>query len=205
MANFCTTSDLKNYGSIVSTDIQDDAILQDAIDRAQADIDGLCGKSFLATTVTDEIAQRAYTDRAGILYVEAFAACPVRSVSALSWYGPYRTWTVLNLAATDVFLPPGHVPPSLRDNQVRFMGRDGTAPYANLSSDKLIIKWTYAGGYATVPPALKQICTRLAWWHYELRKAPLGQVAYPQLGMIEIPDDIPRDILLSLNSWKLWG
>lgn len=205
MANYTDVATLKSYGIITSTNVADDAILQDAIDRAQADIDGICGKSFLASTVVDEIAQRAYTDRAGILYVEASQACPVRSVSALSWYGPYRQWTVLNLVNTDVFLPPGHIPPNLRDNQVRFMGRDSTVPYASLSEDKLIIKWSYAGGYATVPPALKQICTRLAWWHYELRKAPLGTVAYPQLGQIDIPVEIPKDVMRSLSSWKLWG
>jgi len=80
--------------------------------------------------------------------------------------------------------------------------------------DKIVVTWSYVGGYDfsspptqpdPTPPALRMIATRLAWWHYELRKAPLGRVAMPPMGEMLIPVAIPPDVRYSLRPWALWG
>jgi hypothetical protein len=67
-------------------------------------------------------------------------------------------------------------------------------------------KWTYTGGYTTIPNELKGIIARFAWWIWKLtREAPLGVVKNPMLGIVDIPLQAPPDIKSAAVNWQRQG
>jgi hypothetical protein len=99
----------------------------------------------------------------------------------------------------DILLPPIWAPPSPNAWTVTIYPSNVAIP--RVDADGIWVRLSYIGGYATVPPALKMLLLRLAWWKFKLREAPLGRVAMPPFGITEIIPALPADIATDIGLW----
>ena len=203
MSKYSTVQALKAYGK-ATKDVEDDT-LQSALDWAEGTFERLTGSQFDRQTVTNEIPARAWIDRKGQAWLIAQTAAPVISVSAISYrlIGPGTSWTALSWTADDIFLPPAVDPPSPKAWMVSLLPSNYTNiyTYGQQAADNILFKWTYVGGYASTPDSLAMILHRLAWWKYQLRQAPLGQISTPPFGTTEIIPALPADIRMDIGLW----
>jgi hypothetical protein len=66
---------------------------------------------------------------------------------------------------------------------------------------------TYTGGWATladVPEDFHLATTRLVWFTYQQRAAPMNSTAVPELGIITLPASIQPDILDVYKRYTWW-
>ena len=181
----------------------EDQQISDALERAEAGIDGACGDiHFWAADVVAEVAPTAFVDGYGMLWISGLRQVPVRSVSAISLLDRgtgQNSFTSITWDATNcIFLPPSGAPPDPEAFTVKVIAASPLAPAVKGS---LIARVSYSGGYVTIPPSLTAIANRAAWWIYQQRTAPLGRVSSPQLGIMETPVELPPDVIRDLNLW----
>jgi hypothetical protein len=191
---------LRAYGAVAST--VDDSILLDVIERASRDIDGFCGQSFEQAVVTGEVTTLVWVDPAGWLYVGSKNRCPVTGVDALELLDreePNPTWRPVDLSQAVILIPEATVPPRQDAWLVRL--KVPGFPGRPRPRGRLWARWSYRAGYPVVPGALRAVATRYAWWLYKLREAPLGRVVTAELGLMEIPLTIPKDVAGDLQPW----
>lgn len=203
--DYISMQDLKNYG--LNGDpaaTPDDGMLAQAIQWAEQKWNAYCGVHFDSATVTGTQAFSPFVDNRGWLHLFARERGPVTAVSSVQVRNLQMGdpgYTTLTLAADDIILPGISDPPRPDSWHVILL----PAPLMPITSTgMLLVKWTYTGGYVTIPESLKSIISRLAWWHYKLREAPLGRVVTGAggLGMMEIPLDMPADILADAKLWR---
>lgn len=203
MATYATLDQLKAYGQVSTA--TDDAILLDLLERASRQIDAACGHSFDPETVQDEVTPLVWVTRTGWLIVASLAKAVVRSVASLAVLdqaAAMPAWQPLDLGSAQLIIPPALVPPTNQPWRVRCWVPPGTLPPGPIPRGRLLVRWTYDGGYASIPPALSQLTVRYAWWLYKLREAPLGRVVTAELGIMEIPLDAPLDLRRDLVLWQ---
>lgn len=191
---------LKAYGAVSST--ADDQILQDVIERASRDIDGFCGQSFEYAAVAGEVTSQVWVASDGWLWVGSRNRCPVTAVSALELLdrqAAQPVWQAVDLSRAVVIIPPPDVPPR-QDAWLVRVWIPGF-PARPRPRGQLLARWSYTAGFNPTPPALRAVATRYAWWLYKLREAPLGRVVTAELGLMEIPLTIPKDIAGDLQPW----
>lgn len=179
-----------------------DVYLQQALDWAEGEFEGMAGKQFDSQAVTNETPLRASVDRFGWLTLVAAQRGPVQSVQAISIrYAADNVWTALSWNATDnLILPPADTsgPPRAGGFTVRVKPDSGIRYFPD--SD-FMVRWSYTGGYATTPERLKAVIGRLALWKYKLREAPLGRVSVPAMGITEMIPAVPDDIRADIRVW----
>lgn len=202
MTKYIFLNDLKAYGQVDLTNTGDDSVLTASIDRAEMEIDGHCGQQFDEQTLTLATARQPFIDGNGWLWLSSVERSPVTAVTAVQIRDlrGSNTWQVLTWQADDLILPIFSAPPDANSGKVRILA---TNPVLSpRSTGSLMARWSYKGGYNAIPSSLKAMTMRLAWWIYKLREAPLGRVATLELGIMEIPLSMPKDILHDLNLWR---
>lgn len=203
-SRYIQLDELVAYGPVNKTDDNSNKTLQWSIDRAEAQIDEHCGVAFDEADIVDEVPQKAWIDATGWLWIVAAAHGPISAVTSVKvrdLLGAPATWSTLSFdPVNDVLLYPVTTPPKPQNYVVRLTPTNPT--YGARSTDQILVKWSYTGGYPAIPEALKAIALRLAWWNYKLREAPLGRVVDANLRLMEVPMSIPPDIRADLNSWR---
>ncbi len=212
---YCTLAQLQQYGIGTRTNpanptvfnqgvtgTPDDELLSDAILRAEANFEKRCGTGFDQQSLTNVQAFIPFIDRNGWVHLFARERGPVTAVTSLqlrdiSSGGSYQTVT---WGVDDIILPPYDVThPSPESWHVRIFPAQAQP---NLSTGQLLARWSYTGGYATIPDALTNVIARFAWWIYKLREAPVEKVVNMPLGTLTVPLNVPPDILADVELWK---
>jgi hypothetical protein len=197
--NIADPADTTKYSGVVTT-TPDDSILTSAILRAEAKFDAETSTRWDSTTSTLAQPIQIFVDGNGWIHLFAREAGPVTAVSALQMrnLAAGTSWETITWGADDIILPPLLDPPTANSKHVMIypgtvMGGTGTG--------NVFGRWTYTGGYSTIPGSLKSIILRLAQWIYKLREAPLGVVKNPMLGSIDIPQKVPPDVQRDIELW----
>jgi hypothetical protein len=203
---YITLDDLKAYGlgtiadpnnpTVYNNAVQggpDDLTLRQCIQRAEMEMDRIAGVQFNQQTITAGFGFLPLVDGNGWLNVFAREAIPVTAVTSLEYRdlkSPAEGWKTVVLDPLNVLLPinDGYIHPD--SARVRFY--DNAFPAR--ATGHILVRWTYTGGFATIPTWLKAIAVRLAWWVYKTREAPLNQIIMPNLGIMQVPLRIPPDV-----------
>jgi hypothetical protein len=203
---YITLTDLKTYGQIPATATADDVTLQSSIDRAQAEMTLITGSAFDEATETLVMTVNPFVDAYGWLNLRAIERGPVTAVTEVKLrdvVSGKSGWQTLSWNADDIILPSSASPIAPDAWTVRVKS---SAPVLNSrTTGQIFVKWTYTGGYSSIPAGLKSIALRLSWWIYKLREAPLGRVVTAELGLMEVPIAMPPDIRADLRQWARIG
>lgn len=171
----------------------DDGILTQCIHRAEMEFDRIAGIAFDEATSTNVQAFLPFVDGNSWLTLFAREHAPVTSVTAISIRDMRGTnqWVSASWATDDIVYPinDGYAHPDCA--RVQVFPANGFLP---TPTGQLLVKWTYVGGFATIPQSLKGVICRLGWWIYKLREVPVNMIAMPQMGIMQIPLKIPPDI-----------
>lgn len=211
---YLTLDELKLYGLGAIADPQnptvynnavqgtpDDSILAQSLQRAEMEFDRHCGMQFNVGTVTQAQAFIPFVDGQGWLHLFARERAPVTAVTAVSIRDlmTRSAWETITLAADDIILPvnDGYAHPD--SAHVKLYPNPSLE---SRSTGQILARWTYTGGFSTIPQSLKAIIARLSWWIYKLREAPMAKITMPALGIMEIPIRIPPDIAADIDVWK---
>ena len=194
---YCTVAALKTYGDVPNLAVGMDQIYSDAILRAEATFERQCGSQFNQQTTGMVEPWNVFVDGAGWMWLNAMEVGPITAVGTVQ----YRIldssgWKTLAWGADDIILPNATTAPPVAGWTARIY--NNTLP--SLATGQLLARWSYTGGYATTPQALTSIIERLAWWMIKLREAPVGTVRN-ELGTLEVPVDMPKDILRDCMLW----
>jgi len=206
---YITLAELKGWGLDIdpTSVLANDAEMETAIARAEAEWDVMCSCRFDQQTFALVAPFVALVDGNGWLKLTAYEAGPVTAVTAVKvmqvGFGE-TTWKDVSWDATNgILLPINSTPPKPTSWDVMIKPSSSLYP---CGPGNLYGKWSYTGGYAVIPPALKAIICRLAWWIWKLtREAPLGIVKSPQLGLVDIPLSMPPDIKADALLWSRGG
>jgi len=191
---YTTGADLKTYLGI--TTATDDALLTALIASAQAAIDNHTRRTFEAAADTIRYFTVGVDTEGGILLLD-------RDLCAIT--------SIINNN-------DGTSPETLLTTQYTTMPRNNTpywgirlltspGKYWRYTSDaEAGIKITGKWAYSTTPPAdIVQACRRLAGYYYKQRDAQVFDVtSIPEQGAMVIPQGIPKDVKLLLDSYVRW-
>lgn len=213
---YCTLALLKQYligstatgsgnttvfnGNVQNT--PDDNILSECILQAEAAFELHCGTGFDQQTLSLVQSFETFIDGNGWLHLFARERGPVTAVSAVQIRNLVSggAWTPLTLSSDDTILPPYDTThPNPESWHVYLKPNPAQTPAA---TGQIIAKWTYTGGYQTIPDSLKLLIARMSAWVYKLREVPAGQVSDHQLGQIIVPADFPPDLRRQIELWR---
>ena len=183
---YATLNDLKQYKGVGTT--TDDALLSSCIARAQAYIENQCARTFEAATATRYY---RWTDLEGdTLYLDR----DLLAVTTLT------NGTAVVLGSTTYVLEPRNSTPYKR---VRLKSNY----YWEFTDDDSEISVLGTWGFSTVAPAdIVQATIRLAAYYYVQKDAQIfDTTASPELGVITVPQGIPRDVLKILEARRKIG
>ena len=193
-----------NNPSVYNNSVQgtpDDAVLTQCINRAEMEFDRIAGIAFDQQTVTDVQAFLPFVDGNSWLVLFARERAPITSVTSITLRDMRGTnqWNAQSWASDDIVLPinDGYAHPDCA--KVMIYPANSRVP---TPTGQLLVKWTYVGGFATIPQSLKAVICRLSWWIYKLREVPINQIAMPNLGIMQIPLRIPPDINADILLWQ---
>lgn len=212
---YLTRAALKQYGigTIVDpgnptvynqgvTNTPDDTLLSDSIFRAEALFDLTCGTGFDQQTYSNVQAFQTWVDRYGWLHLLARERGPVTAVSAVQIrnINAGTPWESLTFVADDLILPPYDANyPRPESWHVRVFPATALSPSP---TGTILARWSYTGGYSSIPQGLQNIIARLAWWIYKLREAPVAKIVNMPLGTMTVPLDVPPDIRRDIELWR---
>lgn len=186
---YATLADVKLYRGIEPEVDDDDALLSILIERAQAAIDRHTGRTFEALTASTMYfdAVRDVSEDRRTLYLDD-DLCGV--VSIVNGSGR---------AVTDyVTVPRNHTP--YREIRIK-ASADELWTYEDDPEDAIAISGYWA--YSMTPPAdIQQATIRLATYMYVQKDASSFDVtAYPDMGMMQVPQGMPRDVRETLDRY----
>ncbi len=186
---YTTLPELRAYLNIGAADTGDDALLGRVIDNAQAAIDSYCGWQFEAHTAT-----RLYDSEADVEGSVLNLDEPLLSVTTLT------NGDADVLTSAEYFLLPHRTLPKWG-----IQLRPSTGLYWTYTTDhEEAITVVGTWGYSATPPAdVQQACLRWAGYMYRQRDAQVWDVtAQPSMGILTIPQGIPRDVERLLASYR---
>jgi hypothetical protein len=194
---YCTVAQLRVYGDVPTPAVGMDQIYSDAILRAEAAFERMTGSQFNQQTTPVVQPLNAYVDGSGWMWLNAVEVGPITAVRSVQWRIPsFTTWQTLTWGVDDILLPNAAIIPP----DMGWTARIFNQSLPSLTTDQLLVRWSYTGGYAVIPQALSGIIERLAWWYIKLREAPVGTVRN-ELGTLEVPVDMPKDIAADARLW----
>jgi hypothetical protein len=201
MSKYVTLADFLQF---MPTQIQtqsDQFALQAALDWAEGTFENLTGSKFDSQTMTNEEPMSAWISRKGEITLIAKSRGPVTAVSAVSYRVlPGTNWQTLSWdAANDIVLPVVSAPPEPDSWAVKIY--TSSLGYYNVAAADFWWRWTYTGGYSTIPEEIKFPILRLTQWKYKLREAPLGRINSEMFGTREIIQDLPNDVAFDILRW----
>ena len=186
---YATLEDVKLYRGISSTMTDDDALLSVLIDRAEALIDRYTERTFDASTASTRYydAVRDVSDDRRTLYL-GDDLCVVTTIT-----------NGTGEAVTKYITEPRHGTPYYA---IRLKASAGELfDYDDDPEDAISVRgqWGYS---ATAPDDIRQATVRLVAYMYAQKDASIFDVtAYPDAGVLMVPQGMPRDVRETLDRY----
>jgi len=179
---YASLAELKGYRGVTSTQTDDDAIMAQCLTRATAQIDAYCDRTFSATAAATRYydAVRDVSSDGETLYLDA-DLCEVTTITNGS-----------GTAVTKYVMEPRNVTPY---REIRLKASAGELfTYEDDPEDAITVRGKWA--YSTTPPEdIVQATIRLAAYMYAQKDVSTFDVtAYPDAGMMTVPQGLPRDV-----------
>lgn len=197
-------ADLKQYAFDSQSALSNnDTLLTQCIYRAEAIVDSYCGTGWDEQTYVLVQPSTVFVDRNGWLNLIANERGPVTAVTAIQMRNLSigdTSWKTVTWATDDLIYPVATDPP--KPDCWRVIVKPSSPLLSPISTGDILARWSYKGGFSTIPLSLQGIVARLAWWVQKLRDMPAGKVVTAELGLMEIPLSIPPDIKADLNMWR---
>jgi len=171
-------------GSAV-TPVVEGSLMADLVTGMSRALDVYCNQTLYGASYTAE-PYRALVDQEGVL--TCYPAVPTMAQpTAAAWrVGRSSVWTTLNAAALDIEI-----------NTFGCVVRVVDSDYLPWRGQRVQMRLTYTGGWANlaaVPADFAFATRRLCWWAYQKRSAPIDQTAIPEMGILTIPSNWPKDL-----------
>lgn len=185
--SYLTLEEMKAYISAQITTAVDDYLLTEALQSAQKEIDGHCGRSFESSTGTRYYRETDIKDYPGIANELLILDDDLQSVSTLT-NGDDTTIT-----STDYWLEPRNKSVysriHLKTGKTWIFNTDGEVAVAGT--------W----GFTTAADSfIKEMTREVAAYLYQLRSAPVYDVVTsPAEGVITIPKGMPQHVKYELD------
>jgi len=186
---YATLAELRALLGYESANVDDDALLTALLERAQATIEQRAGRRFEAVAAT-----RYYDPTRDCL------GQTLRLDADLLEPTLMRNGDGATISAGQYVLRPSNGPPY---RQIVLKASSGLIwTYVDDPEDAISItgSWGYS---ASAPPDIVQATLRLAAYMYRQKDAQVYDVsAEPSAGVITVPQGIPRDVRLTLDSYR---
>ncbi len=187
---YASLTELKLYRGIPTSTTADDAILSACLTRAQAQVDTYCDRTFeaAATSTRHFDAVRDVSDDRRTLYLDDDLA----EITTI-------TNGTANAVTKYVTVPVNHGPYS----EIRLKLSAGELfTYSSDPESAISVrgKWAYS---TSAPADVVQATIRLAAYMYAQKDASVFDVtAYPDAGVMTVPQGIPRDVREILDRYS---
>lgn len=185
----------------------DDNILTDVILQAEATFDMMTSTGFDEQTYTSVEPIQSFVDGYGWLNLLARERGPISAVSAVSvriLAGANTAWQSVTWdAANDIILPS--FDPTIDTYPRPESWRCRIYPANALPSSapgEILVRWTYTGGFATIPEALSLQIAYMALYIYKTRETPVGRIVNAQLGSVVLPSNFPPSVIAQTKLWS---
>lgn len=185
----------------------DDNVLSNILLACESAFELHTGTGYDQQTYSAVQAFMPFVDVNGWLHLYARERGPVTAVSNITFrdimFGGSTTWQAVTFdAVNDIVYPPfsatdTHPLPESWHIQVW-----PNPAMSQRATGQLLVKWTYTGGFATIPQALTTLIARMAMYQYKLREMPAGKVINQPLGTLTVPSDFPPDIRRQIELWS---
>jgi len=190
---YCTSTDVKLYLGIDSTNTGDDTLITALVARAQAYIETYTHRLFSSTADSTRRFTVDQDNEGRTLYFDE----DICSLTTVITNADASTGTTIT------------------STQYITLPRNETPYYGIRIKDSVDADWTYttdaemgitvAGkwAYSTTPPAdIKHACIRLSAFYYRLKDSQVFDVqSIPAAGVITVPQGVPKDVDLALMSY----
>jgi len=188
---YVTIPQFKNYRGITST--KEDVLIGDLLERAQSQVETYCGRVFVAPTTASTHyfdAIRDTSDDLRTLYLDD----DLVSITTIT-NGDGNT-----VGTTHYVTEPRHVTPYHSIRLTALADDNWTYTGAPEDAVKVYGRW----GYSTSAPAdVQQATIRLAAYMYAQKDASVFDVTvYPDAGVMQVPQGMPRDVRELLDSYR---
>ena len=194
--DYTTTADVFSYGDVQVPSANQTAVMNKVVTAVSRRVDKICSMNFERFTFTNKLTPvRVTLDGVLTLYANSPTVISVSSV---------------NLRAGNTI---GLLPVNIADIEILTYGYGAKLSvygldymqFRELRTLKAYI--SYVGGWATlaeVPYEFQLAVTRLAWFVYQQRAAPMNATAVPEFGIITLPASIQPDIMDVLKRYAWW-
>jgi hypothetical protein len=190
MVDYCTLAEAKRQLSILTTDTDDDALIEDLITENSRFIDRYCNRHFYAATETRTFNPDTDTHGA-ILFVDK----DLLTIETLT-NGDGEELD----AANYVLLTPNYTPKWAVQLK---SGSSKSWTWQDSPENAISIEGTWGYNNGTVPPdEIRLACKKLVAWEYKHRQAVFQSTGAAAAGQAPIPLDIPKDIRDTLDLFK---
>lgn len=191
---YCTVNDLRIYKGLDGTD--DDGLLSALIARAEAFIDRYTGRTFAATADSTRYFEVGLDAVGGELLFDEDLAALTEIVNDADAPGG---GTVLVEGTDFVLLPRNRWP----KYGAKLLGASSYA-WSYRSNAEMGVTVTGRWAFSVTPPAdIVQAAVRLSAYFYAQKDAQIfDTTAYPDAGMMTVPQGLPRDVKIALDNYR---
>lgn len=194
--DYTTTADVFSYGDVQVPSANQTAVMNKIVTAVSRRVDKICSMNFSGNTFTNKLtAVRVTLDGVLTLYANSPTITTVSSV---------------NLRAGNTI---GLLPVNIADMEILSYGYGSKMSLYGLDYMQfrelrtLKAYMSYVGGWLTlaeVPYEFQLAVTRLVWFVYQQRAAPMQATAVPEFGVITLPASIQPDIMDVLKRYAWW-
>jgi hypothetical protein len=194
--DYTTTADVFTYGDVQVPSVNQTAVMNEIVTAVSRRVDKICSMNFSRRTFTNKLTSvRVTLDGVLTLYANSPTITSVSTVN-------------LRAGNTPALLPVNIENIDIQEygygSKLSLYGFD-YMQFRELRTFKAYM--TYTGGWATlaeVPEEFQLAVTRLVWFTYQQRAAPMQATAVPELGVITLPASIQPDIMDVLKRYAWW-
>ena len=170
-----------------------------AVGRAEEAIDCFCGTQFQAQNLTHEQPRAVWVNSYGGLVCQMhYPITAVTAIDIMDRYTGHTDWqtTVIKEAFVET-LADSPIMANYRFEAILSSPGIGARPTGAIRA-----RVTYTAGYSTIPQSLAGITARAAHFYYLQRDAPNVTTVSAELGVMQVPLDLPPDVTSALMSWR---
>ena len=194
--DYTTTADVFSYGDVQVPSANQTAVMNEIVTAVSRRVDKICSMNFSRNTFTNKLtAVRVTLDGVLTLYANSPTITTVSSV---------------NVRASNTI---GLLPINIANMEILSYGYGSKMSVYGLDYMQfrelrtLKAYMSYTGGWLTlaeVPEEFQLAVTRLVWFVYQQRAAPMQATAVPEFGVITLPASIQPDIMDVLKRYAWW-
>jgi hypothetical protein len=194
--DYTTTADVFSYGDVQAPSVNQTAVMNKVVTAVSRRVDKICSMNFSRNTFTNKLtAVRVTLDGVLTLYANSPTITSITTVNLRA--GNTTGLLPVNIADIEI----------LSYNYGSKMSLYGFDYMQFRELRTLKAYMSYVGGWATlaeVPEEFQLAVTRLVWFTYQQRAAPMQATAVPELGVITLPASIQPDIMDVLKRYAWW-